>query len=430
MSETKITKRVVDGAEPRETRYTLFDAEITGFGLRVYPSGKKSWIFEYRPGGGGRGVYKKRLTIGSSSEFTPEQARKVADKLRARTKMGEDPQAEKSNERLALTVTELADEFLENHASKKAIRTQEQYSHILKRIVLPTLGRVKAKDISRADISRMHLALKSKPFQANRILAVVGAMYSYAAKHGIVPEGMNPARGVEKFKEERRERYLSIDELDRLGVAIREAETTGIEWDIDPSKKSKHVPKGDRRTVIGEHAAAALRLLLLTGCRLREILHLKWDNVDLERGMLFLPTSKTGKKTVVLNAPTMSVLTNLTRVGSYVIASNTAGAVDEKPRADLKRPWAVVSRRAGLEGVRLHDLRHNFAAFGAGGGMGLPIIGKLLGHTQAATTQRYAHLDADPLRRASNAIGTSIAAAMGEGSSSAEVTEFKSKRAR
>ena len=228
MSETKITKRVVDGAEPRETRYTLFDAEITGFGLRVYPSGKKSWIFEYRPGGGGRGVYKKRLTIGSSSEFTPEQARKVADKLRARTKMGEDPQAEKSNERLALTVTELADEFLENHASKKAIRTQEQYSHILKRIVLPTLGRVKAKDISRADISRMHLALKSKPFQANRILAVVGAMYSYAAKHGIVPEGMNPARGVEKFKEERRERYLSIDELDRLGVAIREAETTGI----------------------------------------------------------------------------------------------------------------------------------------------------------------------------------------------------------
>jgi integrase len=238
---------------------------------------------------------------------------------------------------------------------------------------------------------------------------------------------MNPARGVEKYKEQGRERYLSIDELERLGAAIREAETTGIEWDIDPAKKSKHVPKGERRTVIGEHAASAIRLLLLTGCRLREILHLKWDNVDLERGMLFLPTSKTGKKAVVLNAPAMSVLANLTRVGGYVIASNTAGTADEKPRADLKRPWAVVSRRAGLEGVRLHDLRHNFAAFGAGGGMGLPIIGKLLGHTQAATTQRYAHLDADPLRRASNAIGTSIAAALGEGSGSSEVVNLTCK---
>ncbi|NNJ74523.1 MAG: integrase family protein, partial [Anderseniella sp.] len=323
MSKAKITKRVVDGAEPRAARYIVFDADITGFGLRVYPTGKKSWVFEYRPGEGGRSVQKKRITIGSTSDFTAEQARKVAEKLRARTKMGEDPQAEKATERKAMSVAALADEFLDNHASKKTSRTQDLYRDVLARIVLPKLGKMKAKDVSRADLSRLHLSWKHTPYQANKILVIAGSMYSYAGKHGIVPEGMNPARGVEKYKEEGRERYLSTDELERLGVAIREAETVGVEWNIRPDKKSKHVPKGDRRTVIGEHAAAALRLLLLTGCRLREILHLKWDNVDLERGLLFLPTSKTGKKTVVLNAPAMSVLTNLTRVGCYVIASNT-----------------------------------------------------------------------------------------------------------
>lgn len=196
-----------------------------------------------------------------------------------------------------------------------------------------------------------------------------------------------------------RERFLSIEELERLGAAIREAETVGVPWTIDPSKKTKHVPKARRETVIGEHAAAALRLLIFTGARLREILHLKWEHVDLERGLLLLPDSKTGKKTIVLNAPS-----GLSKVGAYVIAGDSAGTNEEKPRADLKRPWTLVSRHADLKGMRLHDLRHNFAAFGAGGGMGLPIIGKLLGHSQPHTTARYAHLDADPLRKASNTL--------------------------
>jgi integrase len=155
-------------------------------------------------------------------------------------------------------------------------------------------------------------------------------------------------------------------------------------------------------------------LLLFTGCRLREILHLRWDNVDLKRGCLFLPDSKilpdskSGRKTVILNAPALAVLSGLDRVGPYVVP----GDDPEKPRHDLKRPWDAVTGRAGLVGVRLHDLRHTYASFGAGGGFGLPIIGKLLGHTQASTTQRYAHLDADPLRHASDAIGSRIAAAL------------------
>jgi integrase len=148
---------------------------------------------------------------------------------------------------------------------------------------------------------------------------------------------------------------------------------------------------------------------LFTGCRLREILHLKWEQVDLERGLLFLAESKSGRKTIILNAPALAVLASLDRLGSYVVPGDNP----EKPRADLKRPWTAVSKRAGLDGVRLHDLRHTYASFGAGGGLGLPIIGKATGpHTQASTTARYTHLNSDPLRRASEAIGGQIAAAL------------------
>ncbi len=165
------------------------------------------------------------------------------------------------------------------------------------------------------------------------------------------------------------------------------------------------------------------RLLLFTGCRLREILHLKWEQVDLERGQLFLADSKTGKKTVILNAPALAVLTGLDRLGSYVVP----GDDPEKPRADLKRPWEAIARHAGLDCVRLHDLRHTYASFVADGGLGLPIIGKLLGHTQAATTARYAHLDNDPLRRASENIGGRIAAAL-EGKKSGAVVPLRGRR--
>jgi integrase len=135
---------------------------------------------------------------------------------------------------------------------------------------------------------------------------------------------------------------------------------------------------------------------------------------------LFLPDSKTGRKTVVLNAPALAVLAELDRIGAYVVP----GDDPEEPRADLKRPWQTIAKRAGLDGVRLHDLRHTYASFGAGGGLGLPIIGKLLGHTQASTTQRYAHLDNDPLRRATESIGSRIAAAL-DGKRGATVVAMK-----
>jgi len=236
-----------------------------------------------------------------------------------------------------------------------------------------------------------------------------------------LPIGFN--LGIERYPEKGRERFLSLDELSRLGDAIRDAETIGLPYAVDEEgPNAKHARKQEnRRTIIGPHAAAALRLLLFTGARLREILHLKWDHVDLERGLLLLPDTKTGKKAIVLNAPALDVLTNLPRVGCYVIA----GDDPEKPRADLKRPWQAAARRAGLSGVRIHDLRHTHASFGAGAGLGLPIIGKLLGHTTAATTARYAHLDVDPLRRASERIGSEIAAALDRPKSTADVVPIR-----
>jgi integrase len=203
------------------------------------------------------------------------------------------------------------------------------------------LGTTKADQVTRATVGKLHSKLRKTPFQANRVLAAIGSMYAFAGRVGVVPEGVNPARRIEKFQEHRRERFLTGEELQRLGLAIRGAETKGASWDVDEAKpKAKHLPKARNRfTKISPFAAAAIRLLLFTGCRLREILHLKWEHVDVERGLLFLPESKTGRKTIILNAPALAVLTELDRLGSYVIP----GDGRERPRADLKRPWAAAN---------------------------------------------------------------------------------------
>jgi integrase len=233
---------------------------------------------------------------------------------------------------------------------------------------------------------------------------------------------MSTGSGPAGFLRRQRRRRPNAAQTDWRWVGVAFGASEGIPWDVDEAKpKAKHLPKAKNRfTRVGPFAAAAIRLLLFTGCRLREILHLKWEQVDLERGLLFLADSKTGKRTVILNAPALAVLADLDRLGPYVVL----GDHPDQPRADLKRPWEAVAKRAGLDGVRLHDLRHTYASFGAGGGLGLLIIGKLLGHFQASTTQRYAHLDSDPLRRASEAIGDRIAAAL-DGKRGASVVELK-----
>ena len=427
MADRRITKRVVDELRPQAREFAVWDSKLPGFGVRVRPTGAMSYVVVYRAGSG-RGAPVRRYTIANVGKTTPEAARRRAKAILGAVAHGHDPAGEKATERGTLTVSGLVDRFMSEHVEqKRKPGTAVFYRHLLDKVIKPELGATKADKVTRTQVARLHGKLKATPFQANRVLAVVGSMYTFAARSGIVAEGINPARRIEQYKERCRERFLTGAELERLGSAIREAETKGIPWEVDEGKpKAKHLPKAKNRfTKIGPFAAAAIRLLLFTGCRLREILHLKWDQVDLERGLLFLADSKTGRKTVILNAPAFAVLTGLDRLGSYVVPGNDP----EKPRADLKRPWEAVARRAGLEGVRLHDLRHTYASFGAGGGLGLPIIGKLLGHTQASTTQRYAHLDADPLRRASEAIGGRIAAAL-SGNRAGSVVQLKAGRHR
>jgi len=409
----RLTKRTVDAIRPAGRASITYDSELKGFGVRIASSGYLTWFVEYRPGAGGRRVSKRRMVLGSR-ELTPAKAREAAIEVLANVALGKDPAASRQREREMSTFREFAHRYLREEAAQKLKRgTVVNYEICVRKHAVPTLGSIKLDALSTADIARLHLRIgQTKPMTANRVVECISSIYRYAAICNLVPYGHNPTTGIRAFREQRRERFLSSAELARLGETIREGETVGIPYDVDETKPtSKHAPKPEnRRTFIDQYAAAAVRLLLLTGARLREILDLKWDYVDLERGLLFLPDSKTGRKTIVLNAPAIVIIASLPRMSSFVIA----GEQQDKPRADLNRPWRAIVRRAGLQGLRIHDLRHTHASFGAGAGLGLPIIGKLLGHTQASTTQRYAHLDADPLRRASEQIAGQIAAAMGE----------------
>ena len=423
-----ITKRLVDGLKPTGTDYYVFDTDTTGFAVRLRATGGMSYIVQYKAGSG-RGAPARRVTLGGVGKMTPEQARAAARKVLGSVAHGEDPAADKANERRSLPLGDVIEAFLAEHAeAKRKASTAAWYRDGLERIVKPVLGGMNPDKVTRQDIARLHSSMRETPVQANRVLAMLGALYGFAARAGYVPEGFNPARGIEKFPERSRERFLTSGELARLGDALRLAETTGLPWRIDESKeKAKHAPKeANRRVILDPYAVAAIRLLMLTGARLREILNARWEFIDFERGVIFLPDSKTGKKPIYLSAAALSILSTLPRIegNPYVIPGERAG----QPRADLKRPWAAVTKAAGLDGVRIHDLRHSFASVGAGASLGLPVIGKLLGHSQPSTTARYAHLDADPMRRAVEAIGATIAAAMGDGAKGA-VLPMPAKRA-
>jgi integrase len=412
MASGQITKRLIDGLKPKNSEYFVWDTSLAGFGVRIQVTGARSYVVKYRAGSG-RGAPTRRLTLAKVGTLTPDEARTLAKKTLGSVAHGADPAAQRAADKRASTVAEVAQQFLTEHVeAKRSASSAASYRDLLERLIFPDLGKRKAEKITTAEIQRLHSKNGHTPYQANRMLRVLSSLFTFAGKTHVVPVGFNPCRGIEYFPEEGRERYLTTLELAQIGEAIREAETIGLPYTVDGTKPTaKHAPKeANRRTVIGPHAAAALRLLIFTGARLREILHLRWEHVDFERGLLLLPTSKTGKKTIVLNAPALAILSTLPRSGEYVIAGTSV----DNPRSDLKKPWRAVASRAGLTGVRIHDLRHTHASVGAGAGLGLPIIGKLLGHTQSATTQRYAHLDNDPLKKASENIGSRLAAAMGE----------------
>ncbi len=422
----KLTKEFVDKTTPQAAPF--WDSELPGFGLKVAKNGVKTFFVRYRPKGTGRSGPKRYAPIGRYGVLTPAEARNEARRILGRVAAGDDPAAEAAAASGAISVAELAERFLADEVDpKRKPATAALYRIYLRKHVLPEIGTMKAEKVNRATVAKLHVKIgKTRPVTANRVKdTVVSGMFAFGIARALLPPDMtNPAKNIEKFKETSRERFLSGDELERLGAALREAETVGIPWQVDESgPNAKHLPKERRVTVLSPFATGAIRLLLFTGCRLREILHLKWPDVDFERGMLHLPDSKTGKKSVVLNAPALEILTTLPRASAYVIA----GTDPAQPRSDLKRPWTLVCRRAGLEGLRLHDLRHSFASVGAGAGLGLPVIGKLLGHASPTTTAKYAHLDNDPVRRATNAIGATIAAAMAGASAGENVVTLKAK---
>lgn len=443
MAGVKITRDTVAAAKPGEKRLIIWDAVVPGFGLMVQPSGAMSWVCQYRAGKG-RGAPTRRIVIGDPSRLDPVDARKAARAQLARAALGEDPAGKAREDREALTVSDVADRFLKEHvAGKRKASTAAFYETVLNTHIRPAVGKRKARDLTRPIVARVHSAIAQKkavkagdrevkrggPFVANRALAVLAAMLAWAEKQEIVafPDGL-PTKGIEPFSEDARERFLTPEELERLGAALAEAETTGLSYEIDEAgPKARHAPAPEnRRTIYSKHVTGALRFLLFTGCRLREALNLEWSHVDLSRGLVFLPDSKTGRKTLVLAAPALTVLAEMPRIGRYVFSGETAGTKDEVPRADLKKPWARLCKHAELEGVRLHDLRHSFASFAAGSNIGLPVIGKLLGHTQASTTNRYAHLAADPLKRAADITANQIEAAL-EGRHGADVIPINRK---
>jgi integrase len=243
--------------------------------------------------------------------------------------------------------------------------------------------------VTRADVQGLHHGMKDTPYHANRTLALLSKMMNLAERWGIRPDGTNPCRHVERYREKKRQRYLSAVELAELGQVLAKVERERVEW---------------------HSVVPALRLLIFTGARVSEILTLRWEWLDFERRCLNLPDSKTGAKVIHLNAPALKVLADLERDGEnpHVIRGRLPGTY----LVNLKDPWRRIRKRAKIPDVRVHDLRHPFAAVAAGAGSSLPIIGALLGHTQPQTTQRYAHLSADPLKAAAEAVGARIAAAM------------------
>ena len=425
MPVLNLTKRSVDALTPGAKAFIAFDSQVRGFGVRVMPSGVKTFILEYRPNGGGRAVAKRRLKIGRFGSLTVDEAREKAKRAHARVELGADPCAEKAEQRAAVTVGGLIDAFIAEHVEPKCKGGTAEAHKIALEKLRAAYGGLKAESLTRPQLASLHAKMRSHPYAANRFLAVISKAFNWAGRRGLVPEAHNPASRIERYRETQRERFLNTSELARLGEVLRQGETIGLPWTIDASKpNAKHAPKeSNRHRILDPHATAAIRLLILTGARLREILHVKWDEVDFERGVILLPASKTGKKTIYLSAAALEIFAGLPRIvgNPYVFP----GGVEAKPRVDLKKPWAAVAEAAKLEGVRIHDLRHSFASFGAGASMGLPIIGKLLGHTQPATTARYAHLDADPMRRAVETIGATIAGAMAGGQNGAVLRRLR-----
>ena len=385
LQRTTISRRTVEGLKV-EKDTVFWDSELSGFGVRVYPSGSKYYVVQTRAGG----KAAKRVTVGRHGVLTAEEARRRAALIVSRIKAGEEPVPEPLAARLAdgPTVGELAAVYLDEHvAARCKPKTAAMYRLIVDKHIAPALGRRPALAVGQARVTELHHGLSATPVMANQAVDTLSRIYNVAEDRGLIPEGSNPCRFTVKNRERKRERFLTDEEFRRLGRVLAEAETC----------------KG-----VSVHAVAAIRLLMLTGCRRNEILTLRWDEVDLEAKELRLADSKTGARTISLSPEAAGVLAGIPRVAGnpHVIPGRIKGA----RMRNVNDPWDVIRDRAGLRDVRLHDLRHSWASRALALGESLPMIGRLLGHTQVETTARYAHLARDSVQESAARIAESIAA--------------------
>ena len=385
LRDATISRRTVEALKV-EKDTVFWDREVTGFGVRVYPSGSKYYVVQTRGPEGPR-----RITVGRHGVITANQARRRAALIIARIKAGEEPIPEPmvAARKTGPTVAEVAARYLNEHVAERCKpKTAEAYRSVIKRHIVPTFGDMPLAAVGRKQVTDLHYALRDVPSTANRAVAVLSRLFTMAEAWDLIPEGAtNPCRYVVKYRERPRERFLTEEELRRLGQVLSQAKDEGG---------------------ASIYAVAAIRLLLLTGCRRNEILSLRWADVGLDRGELNLADSKTGARSVCLSPAAVKVLTDLPRVrgNPWVIPGRKPGTHMQ----DLGDAWETVRGRADLGDVRLHDLRHSFASRALALGESLPVIGKLLGHTQVETTARYAHLARDSVRESAARVAASIKA--------------------
>lgn len=380
----KLTKRTVDALKPRIENYFAWDDELRGFGVRVLPKGAKTFVVQYRAAGRSR-----RVKIGRYGLLTADEARARAKTLLGDVADGQNPADAISDHRKSPTVREVCERFMRNHVDVRLKpSTRYDYRKIVNKIVIPALGTRKIVDVTRADIADLHHSNRQAPCRANRILCLLSKMFNLAEVWELRRDGSNPCRHVAKYPEKRRERFLSEVELIRLGKVLATSEASGTE---------------------APQVVAAFRLLVLTGCRLREIQYLRWDYITPTH--IALPDSKTGARKVPLPPAALDVLRTMPRVpgNPYVVVGDVPG----EAFTDLEKPWRRIREKADLPGVRIHDLRHTYASNAVMSGLSIPLLGKILGHTQIQTTMRYAHIADEPVREAADKVSQQLGALLG-----------------
>lgn len=398
MNAIKLNKKTIDQITVPEKDVFYWDRDLKGFGLKVYKSGKKTFILQARLNGESR-----RYTIGVYGQpWSPDQARETALQMLADIAKGIDPSSEKKAKRDLATVSELAKLYSEEAMGHKKPSTRSIENGLIKRHILPLLGRRKVTELTKSDLQRFlhqvadgktaidektkargRAIVKGGKGTANRTMDLLAAMLTYAVETGMRAD--NPAKGVKKYTLKKHDRYLNAEELEKLGDALRKAEKDGQ----------------------SAFAIAAIRFLLLSGCRSGEALTLQWKWIDFDHNIAKLPDSKTGQKTLLLGAGAVDLLETLERVdGSPLVFPSAMGGTTP---ISIKKVWRKVRETAGLDDVRLHDLRHNFASAAVSSGYSLYLVGKMLGHSQSQTTQRYAHLAPDPIRQAVDEVAAELA---------------------